>query len=321
MNKQQIINLMNRGYELLKEGRYEEALKCGRRLEKQRHSSGIEIAALALQRQGKPKAAIRVLRRGVRWADRVWLLWHLLGHCYSDAGDFRNAERAYHEALLRPKCSPSWIHLNRSIAFLRAGKIRKASDAVKRVRSPELYRLAEGQRIQIALRAGRNREAFKRALRLRKMTPNKQERYDAQQTSAILLDCASGLKQDSCYRTEALRLAHKAYETWTSERALAAIREIIANPAASKQAYTLLIQGVWHTTFAHYRLPPGFFRNMYVVASNEAAAFEYAKCFFPVRVRKSLRMSEVNAARRPNAELEGVYHASELMMYSRRNQR
>ena len=77
------------------------------------------------------------MKRGLRWADQVWLLWHLLGHCYSDMGRFREAEQAYLDALQRPHCNPDWVNLNRSIAFLRAGRIDKAKSTLSSVRSRE----------------------------------------------------------------------------------------------------------------------------------------------------------------------------------------
>jgi len=191
MNRRQILKLRDDGCSFLEQGQFDEALKCGLRLEKL-HSAGIEIAALALQKQNKPAKAVAVLKRGLRWADQVWLLWHLLGHCYSDMGRFREAEQAYLAALQRPHCDPDWVNLNRSIAFLRAGRIDKAKSTLSSVRSRELYRAAEGQRIVLDLRARKTREAIKRSLRLSARPRGRFEHYSSEQEADILLNLCIG---------------------------------------------------------------------------------------------------------------------------------
>ena len=317
MNRRQILKLRDDGCGFLEQGQFDEALKCGLRLEKL-HSSGIEIAALALQKQNKPEKAVAVLKRGLRWADQVWLLWHLLGHCYSDMGRFREAEQAYLEALQRPHCNPHWVNLNRSIAFLRAGRINKAKSALRSVRLRELYRAAECQRIRLDLRAGKTREAVKRSLRLSARPRGRTEHYSREQEADMLLDCALGLRHDSNHLPKALSLARKAYGLWPSDRAFAAIREGIGKKSKTKRAYMLLIQGTWLAPFGRQRLAPGFLRKVQVVADDERAAFEYAKPFFPMRVRKSLSIHEASAFHASKGTYQGVYYLSPFIFYPRR---
>ncbi|MDB6037312.1 MAG: hypothetical protein JWM99_1153, partial [Verrucomicrobiales bacterium] len=91
-------DIMQKGFAFLQERRYADALKIGQDLKKLRHSSAFEILALAYLRSNKLSKAIKVLEEGVAKAGRVWLLWELLGNCYSDAGRFVKAEKAYVEA-------------------------------------------------------------------------------------------------------------------------------------------------------------------------------------------------------------------------------
>src|SRR5437867_3873200 len=100
MNKpQRVSSLMRRGFSLLRAHRYGDALEAGRKLKRLRHSSAFEIMALAHLRLGVLGKAIAILEEGVRKAGRVWLLWELLGNCYSDAERYDAAENAYQEAL------------------------------------------------------------------------------------------------------------------------------------------------------------------------------------------------------------------------------
>src|SRR5688572_5527241 len=121
MNKlQRATALMQKGFSFLDAHRYEDALKVGENLKKLRHSSAFEILALAYLRTGKLSKAIAILEEGVIRANRVWVLWELLGNCYSDGGRYSKAEKAYAEALRRENCDDDVIHLNRAIAFNRA---------------------------------------------------------------------------------------------------------------------------------------------------------------------------------------------------------
>src|SRR6266481_4669728 len=117
MNKDQFVSsLIDKGFSLLNSHGYRDALAIGRKLKRLRHSSAFEIMALAHLRLGALPRAIAVLKEGVAKAGRVWLLWELLGNCHSDVGRYKNAERAYQQALLREHCDADVIHLNRAIA-------------------------------------------------------------------------------------------------------------------------------------------------------------------------------------------------------------
>src|SRR5260221_870929 len=131
-------HLMRKGFSFLDEHRSTDALEIGRKLKKLPHSSAFEILALAHVRSNKLSKAIAVLEEGVTKVGRVWILWELLGNCYSDAGRFAKAEKAYREALTREGCDLDVVHLNRAIAFNRRGKHAEAKIALRLVKSPRL---------------------------------------------------------------------------------------------------------------------------------------------------------------------------------------
>src|SRR5436190_12168919 len=163
---QQTTKLMEKGFSLIDECRYEAALKVGRRLKKLRHSSAFEILALAYLRSERLSNTIAVLEEGVARAGRVWILWELLGNCYSHAGGYVKAEKAYQNALRLEGCNRDVIHLNRAIAFNRRGKHTEAKDALHFVKAPSLRRLSDACRIRTALKLGDVRFARQLASRL-----------------------------------------------------------------------------------------------------------------------------------------------------------
>src|SRR6185295_8730093 len=104
MKDQPVESLMQKGFALLDAHQYKEALEMGRQLQRMRHSSAFEIMALAYLGLDQLPKAIATLEEGVRAAERVWLLWELLGNCYSDEGRYDAAEKAYQTALSKERC-------------------------------------------------------------------------------------------------------------------------------------------------------------------------------------------------------------------------
>src|SRR5262245_30524625 len=190
-------NLMQKGFSLLDEHRYEDALKIGRNLKKLRHSSAFEILALAYLRLEKLSKAIAVLEEGVAKAGRVWILWELLGNCYSDAGRYAKAETVYQKALQLQGCDHDVIRLNRAIAFSRGKKNAEAKNALRRVKSPRLRRRADACRIRTALELRDTRTARLVAFRLSRMRPTREENYDRESESEIFFSCALALRKNS----------------------------------------------------------------------------------------------------------------------------
>lgn len=312
-------DLMQNGFSFLDEHRYTDALKAGQKLKKLRHSSAFEILALAYLRSGKLSKAIAVLEEGVTKAGRVWILWELLGNCYSDAGRFAKAEKAYGKALAREGCDRDVVHLNRAIAFSRREKHVDAEMALKLVKSPRLHRRADACRIRNALQLGETRSAHRLALRLYRRHPVPDENYDRESESEIFLACALALKGSPKTKAKAVRLTFKAVEMQPDNtEALAVIREVQRRETASPHLFRLLLHGVWDAPIGKSRVPPGFFRTLEVAASSQQAALEYAMPFFPKAVRESLSVEETKTLRSSALTLEGVYFLSAYHFYPRR---
>lgn len=314
--------LMQKGFALLAEHRYQEALKMGHRLKKLRHSSAFEILALAFLHLGKLPKAISVLEEGVAKAGRAWILWELLGNCYSDAGRYSKAETTYRQALQKEKCNRDVIHLNRAIAFDRAGKHAEAMNALRFVRLPRLQRRADACRIRTRLELGKIRAARQLAFRLSRCRPTSGENYDKAAESEILLSCALGLGRDEKTKARSERLAFRAVDARPhNAEALALIREIRHRKAPHLHLSKLIIHGVWNTPIGNSSVPPGFYRTVEAAAANEDAAFKLARRFFPKAVRQSLSVEEVQPLDRTSIGLEGVYFLSSYFFYPRRRRK
>jgi tetratricopeptide (TPR) repeat protein len=311
--------LMQKGFALAGEQRYEDALQVGRKLKRLGHSSAFEIMALAHLGLNELPKAIATLEEGVAKAGRVWVLWELLGNCYSDAGSFKKADQAYAQALLKDRCYRDLVYLNRAIAFNRAGKFANAKSALRLVRDSRLHRLAGAQRIRTALHLGQDRVAHRLGLALLRQRPRKSENLERKHESEILLACALALKRNHKTRSKALRLAFRAVEeSLDNAQALALIRELQPAGVARPRFFRLLIHGIWNAPLENRRVPPGFFRTAEVAASSPQAALGYAKPFFPKAVRRSLALEEIKVLRRPGLTGEGVYFLSAFHLYPRK---
>jgi Tetratricopeptide repeat. len=318
MNKDQLISrLTDKGFWFLRSNHYADALAVGRRLNRLRHSSAFEIMALAHLGLHRLSKAIAVLEEGVAKAGRVWLLWELLGNCYSDAGRYKNAERAYQQALLREHCDANVIHLNRAIAFNRADEPQKAWMAIQKVESPRLARQADPVRIRIQLALGKKRSASELALNLsRRRLPV--EDLDSRNESFLLATCAQALNNVG-KRRKARSLAFRAVGfNPDNTEALSLIRDMDNKRSPGTSLYQLLIRGIWNEPFGKSKVPPGFFRSCQVAAPDESTAFQLAKRFFPPEVRSSLAVEECKTISSKDTKLHGVYFLSGLMLYRRR---
>jgi len=307
---------MQKGYKLLDAHSHKEALKVGQRLGKLRHSSTFEIMALAYQQAGKPSKAIAILETGISKAGRVWLLWELLGNFYSDAGRFEEAERVYQQALLREGCNLDVVHLNRAIAFNRAGKPLAALAAIEGVNSKRLFRRVQACLIRIKLLVEKKREALRLASKLFKLRHFAGENYDEETESEILLACALAFSHSPKTRLKARRLALRAID-WnpSSQEALAIIRSTAPESVAMPLLFRCLVRGAWNAPIGRSRIPPGFFRSFVVAASGKEEILEYLKPFFPSSIRPSLSIEETERLSSTDAIRPGVYSVSGRMFF------
>lgn len=315
-------NLIERGFAALETGAYRESIRIGTVLKKLRHSSAFEILALAYLKQNKLARAIRVLEEGVAKAGRAWILWELLGNCYSDAGRYQKAEQTYQKALRVERCNRDVIHLNRAIAFDRAGKLSAAKYALRLISAPRLGRRAAACRIRIELELGNMNVARRLASLLARQSPRKDENYDSKTESEVQLACAMGLRTSAATKAMALRCAMKAADKWPGNiDALATIRELQNKNSGKARAFRFLVRGVWTGSVGKGHRPAGFYRTVEAAGSDQIDAFRYAKPFFPKRVRKTLSIEEVKPLNDPAIIRHGVYFLSSFFFYPSRRHR
>jgi Flp pilus assembly protein TadD len=310
--------LMQQAFSLIEEKKFKEAKKIGKELKRLRHSSAFEILALVYLRQEKMPEAVAVLEEGTSKAGRVWLLWELLGNCYSDLGRFRDAENAYQRALQQESCDPSVVHLNRAIAFERNGRIDDANAAMRQVKSSELEARANAVRIRLALAGGKIRTAQRIALKIARSGRNPEGMYDKENKSAIMLSCALAFRETPEGRKRALRFAYRAVDfSPANTEALALIRELRGSKSRLPRLHRLLIHGDWSSPLTASELPLSFYRSIQVVAPTDATAFEYVNKFFPTSVRKTLKIEEHTSTNTSDLVLDGVYYLSGYAFYEK----
>lgn len=239
--------------------------------------------------------------------------------CYSDADRYPAAEKAYQQALLRPNCDPDVIHLNRAIAFDRAGKLKNAWSAIQNVNSARLSRRADEVRIRVSHALGHKRAAVRLAMNVCRRRTSTQD-VDSQSESSILTACARVLKDSPKARLKARRLAYRAVRlNHTNTLALEVIRQLQQPRSTSSSLFNLLIHGVWDEPFGKGKTPPGFFRSCHVRAPDQDTALRYARTFFPREVRPSLKVTESAATPCSAPDFDGVYSLGSFFFYRRRS--
>ena len=103
--------------------------------------------------------AIATLERGVANAPGIWLLWQLLGICYSDLKRFDEAALAYEEALKCENVAESSVLLNQAMLATRLHENEQAHSRLDRTTEPELYLEKAQTRIGILYNQNRLEEA------------------------------------------------------------------------------------------------------------------------------------------------------------------
>lgn len=140
--------IAEKGYTLLSEGEYEEALELSAVLEKRKYSAAFEIGAQALMALGKFDEAIVLLERGVVEAPDAWSNWQLLGNIRSDQGDLTGASAAYEMALGCSEAPVLSVLLNQAILAHRTGNPKEALSILSSVSSGDATELTVLARVR-----------------------------------------------------------------------------------------------------------------------------------------------------------------------------
>lgn len=311
-------SLMDKGFRLLQDLEYPEALRIGQRLVRIRHTSGFEIAALAYLGLDQLQKATTVLEQGVRVAGRLGILHQLLGNCYSEARQFVKAQREYARALECANTDAETVHLNRAIAFERENRVQDAMKAIQMVRSPRFSRDADSMRVRLFLEAGETRQAEHLATKLARTKSKIPVFQNRERESDTRFVCAKAFH--AAGKTgRALRLAKRAIHLNPAKsEALSLLRTIKNKTHPNSKMFFLLVEGLWPQPILNYKRPPGFFRSCQVVAPDETAALAYVKELEESAIRASLEIEESKVIKKRPACEDGVYYLSGRGFYPRR---
>jgi tetratricopeptide (TPR) repeat protein len=291
------------------------ALAIGEQLISMRYSGGFEIAALAYLQADREDAAIRVLERGVKEAPSIWILWQLLGNCYSDADRYEEAMHCFQQALDCEEVDPNSVHLNIAIALGRAGYYDRSNVELSFVTSPET------QPRKQAIRMG-NYAAQERWTDILNEVPVLLKEFENITDAETLSTMASDLSRiysrwaeayfeaddpdgDAAHLTarRALLFDHQ------NDIALRIIRQCDSKFHTREDSmYKVLIEGRWFEPFEGETIIQGFYATYWVLAPSPDAALEYAKRVEPDGVADSMRIEEWDTEPMESADdFQGVY--------------
>ncbi|MEJ2541420.1 MAG: tetratricopeptide repeat protein [Gemmatimonadota bacterium] len=310
---ERVEQLLEKGFSLLDQGRYAEALEVSAELEGQRHSAAFEIGALAHLGRGDLTDAIDVLKRGVEAAPTVWVLWQLLGNCESDQGRYSAAEDAYRQAL---DCRGVWkesVLLNRAILAARDGRFEESLDQLAGIDDPSLEIEVAKARINSLIGAGDPHRAAEEArLRLAELhsAGNQEEAGELGGLLArALLAADVGHDQIRAGALAALR------ECRGNEDALWVLRELDGEAAAGNSYLRILLHGRLRPELADLHGGAlGYYSTVDVIAESLEDALRFV---WPLEedAASLLQVAESEVLEpRPNA-LKGVYAQNDRSFY------
>ncbi len=309
-NKEQVLQLMESGFESLEALDYDHAIKIGKMLKKLRHSSAFEIIALAYAGKGRPRKAIKVLEYCVNRAPKAWRIWRLLGNFHSDQGNYQKAHEAYARAIDCPNSYESSVVLSKAIAFEKEGNIDQALIIIDQIVDEELVYHAGAVKLRVLDMAGRREEAAAIAEQLLRDIPDVGLAADVHAHLLALAGQALWTwKQD---RERSMKLAMDAIELNRTEPvAMWLIREIMGLRSLDSNVYELVVEGEIMASVDAPSDSPGFAINCSVVAQTPDEALSFIRVFEPEEVRNTLKITSSKITKRKTDQPKGVYAISD----------
>jgi len=322
--RESVDELYTEAYRCLEEHEPKRALRIGKQLKRLRHSSAFEIMARAYVGLDKPRAAIRVLERGVKKVPDVWVLWDQLGCYYSDAGRFDEAVSALERARTLAGQDHAQATLNLAIALNRTSQHEDALRALDAINASEdsISARAAAERAVALNGVGRFDQAERvAAAAIEAYTrSNDAGGLDSGVGEEHLpgSDVLAGLhanRGEAVWRGRRDRIAALA-DAWkaieldrSDELAASLVREIERVVSCKASYFRIVIEGVWHEPLDPGDSPPGFYSTFDVVADTPDEALGFIRLFEPVEVRASLRVAQYKRIEARPDEPKGVYHA------------
>jgi tetratricopeptide (TPR) repeat protein len=299
------------------------ALAIGEQLIQMRYSGGFEIAALAYLQSDREDAAIKVLEKGVKEAPSVWILWQLLGNCYSDDDRYDDAMNCFQQALDCEDVDPNSVHLNIAIALGRAEHYDRSNAELNFVTSPETQ--PRKQAIRMGNYAGQERweDIISEAPALLKEF---EDITDAEQLVGITSDLSRIYSRwaEAYFEREEqdIEQAHITARRALlcdnqNEIALRIIRQCDNRfHTRDDSMYKLLAEGLWYEPFEGNSEPSGFYATYWVVAPSPEEALEYVKRIEPDGVGETMHIEEWDTESLAAADdFQGVYGRSSYCFF------
>ena len=307
--------LLDKGFDALEDGRFEEALEAADGLEGFRHSAGFELGALALRALEREEEALERLERGVKKAPTAWLLWNLLGNMRSDLEDFEGAFTAWDSGLACEGCDAGSLRLNKAIAL---GRLERGEEGLAELEliqdaEPTFFARVQAFRAHLLGLLGRQDERVEAARAGLDLLGDEVDPAEAQ----LFAELALGLHASGGDHDEALGAAWEAVSVdRSSPQAAEALRVVEGVLEDDLVLIHLMVKGTWFEPLDKGQPTPVFFTSYTVVARDLGDALELARRFEPEPVRASMEVDDSSVLDEPQRRLRGVHHASAHAFYA-----
>ncbi len=308
--------LAKAGYQHLKDGDTEAALKVAAELEGLRFTAAFEIAALAHGQLGELEAAVVVLRRGLEMAPNVWLNWQLLGNYLSDLGDYDEAGSAYEKAMECPDVYESSVRLNQAILASRRGLHDQALSYADQVTDPELALRAASTRVATLVGAGRFDEALRIGEALLDDTVDSDE---LEELGHLAASVGRARLARGTPAPEVVTFAIDALDEYDQSNAqlLALIRDADNQYSPLAKYYRMTVDAKIPFTDPMARMGEGYVVNYDVVADSVEQALTFIERMEAPAVRGLLLVGEHQALEDRPDDPKGVYQRTARYYYER----
>lgn len=300
--------LAERGYALLEEWSFEEALGVSAQLESRGYSAAFDIGAQALAALERHEEAVQYLEHGVREAPSAWPNWQLLGSLRSDLGDFEGADSAYREALKHAPPPANSIRINQAILAYRSGRPRDGLSLLSPLSPSTSTEAVVIARVKTTCLVATDEAPA--AIELARTTLDKLASSGADDSElavlcnalgrALLESAASSEEIEAC-AFEALRFNP------SNESALALLRDSQSLYSPDSQYFRLLLRG---DATGHGQVPgnpDSYYVTYDVVASNPEEAQEFASAIDSRDVGSRLTLEELELIEPRPSDPKGVY--------------
>jgi tetratricopeptide (TPR) repeat protein len=315
-HQKRIKQLEDQGFEYLRSGDFDSALKISEELETLQYTAAFDIAAQAYIGQGQPEKAIAILVRGLKKAPDCWMNWQLLGNCLSDQGRHEKAMQCYERALT---CSNVWkdsILLNQAVLSNRKCLYEEALQQHDKLSDDKLvFNIAEA-RIEAMLQLGRLSEAIDLAQKYLDLESIDGSDEKCKGHIAALWGRAilrQGISKD-IVRKKALKMT-KLYAN--SIHLMTLIREIDAKHSRTAHYYRILADVPMALAEQETNNACGYFITYYVMAENPDQGKAFIKEFESVDNTVDLTIDELEILESKPDDLIGIYWRSGRAYYGK----